>query len=242
MKTTKYGDHLIQLTDHPIIFPINTYLVHEDDGATLVDTGLATTAPKILAAARALGLPIVRIALTHAHGDHVGGLDVIHAAFPDAEVSISARDARPLAGDMSRDPDEPQAKLRGQFVKRETQPTRLLQVGDRVGSLAVVAAPGHTPGQVAFRDTRDGTLIAGDAFQTRGGIAVAGVTRPLFPFIAMGTWDLATALETARRLRDLNPARLAIGHGPVLTDPRAAMDAAIAAAEQKVQKEKARAR
>jgi glyoxylase-like metal-dependent hydrolase (beta-lactamase superfamily II) len=242
MKTTAYGDYLIQLTDHPLIFPVNTYLVREEDGFTLVDTGLTTTAPKILAAARARNLPITRIALTHAHGDHVGGLDIVHKAFPAAEVSISARDARPLAGDMSCDPDEPQTKLRGQFVKRETQPTRLLHAGDRVGSLEVIAAPGHTPGQVAFRDTRDGTLIAGDAFQTRSGIAVAGVVRPLFPFIAMGTWDLATALETARRLRDLNPARLAIGHGPVLLDPRAAMEGAIAVAERKVQREAAHAR
>jgi glyoxylase-like metal-dependent hydrolase (beta-lactamase superfamily II) len=242
MKRTAYGDHLIQLTDHPIIFPVNTYLVREEDGCTLVDTGLATSGPKILAAARALGLRIARIALTHAHGDHVGGLDVVHAAFPDAEVSISARDARPLAGEMSRDPDEPQAKLRGQFVRRETQPTRLLHVGDRVGSLEVVTAPGHTPGQVAFLDTRDGTLIAGDAFQTRGGIAVAGIVRPLFPFIAMGTWHTATALETARHLRALNPTRLAIGHGPVLTDPLAAMDVAIAAAERKVRHEATDAR
>jgi glyoxylase-like metal-dependent hydrolase (beta-lactamase superfamily II) len=237
MKSTAYGDHLIQLTDHPIIFPINAYLVREEDGFTLVDTGLASTGPKILAAARSLGLPIARIALTHAHGDHVGGLDAVHAAFPDAEVSISARDARPLTGDMSRDPDEPQAKLRGQFVKRETQPTRLLQAGDRVGSLEVVAAPGHTPGQVAFLDTRDNTLIAADALQTRGGIAVAGIVRPLFPFIAMGTWQTATALETARRLRALNPARLAVGHGSVLTDPLTAMDAAIAVAERKVRRE-----
>ena len=242
MKTTTYGDYLIQLTDHPIIFPINAYLVREEDGFTLVDTGLATSASKILAAARTLGRPIVRIALTHAHGDHVGGLDRIHAALPDAEVSISARDARPFAGDMSLDPDEPQAKLRGQFVKRETQPTRLLHAGDRVGSLEVIDAPGHTPGQVAFRDTRDGTLIAGDAFQTRGGIAVAGIVRPLFPFIAMGTWHTATALETARRLRAGNPARLAIGHGPVLTNPGAMMDAAIMVAERKVQSETTRAR
>jgi len=242
MKTTAFGDYLIQLTDHPIIFPINVYLVREPDGFTLVDTGLASTGPKILAAVRTLGLPIARITLTHAHGDHIGGLDVTHAAFPDAEVSLSARDARLFSGDMARDPDEPQAKLRGQFVKRTTQPTRLLHAGDRVGSLAVVAAPGHTPGQVAFLDTRDGTLIAGDAFQTRGGIAVAGVVRPLFPFVAMATWHTPTALETARRLQDLAPACLAVGHGPVLTDPRAAMDAAIMVAERKLRREVSRAR
>jgi glyoxylase-like metal-dependent hydrolase (beta-lactamase superfamily II) len=236
MQTTTISDNLMQLTDHPIIFPINAYLVREEDGFTLVDTGLSATATALVAKVRAMNLPVVRIALTHAHGDHVGGLDRVHAAFPDADVAISARDARALAGDKSLDPDEPQVKLRGSYVTVKTQPTRVLNPGDRVGSLEVVAAPGHTPGQIAFLDTRDGTLIAGDAFQTRGGIAVAGVMRLLFPFVAMGTWHLETALESARRLRALNPSRLAIGHGIVLTDPIAAMDGAIADAERKVQR------
>ena len=241
MKATTF-DHFVQLTDHPIIFPINTYLVREDDGFTLIDTGLASTGPKILAAAKALGAPIVRIALTHAHADHAGALDVLHAALPDADVLIPAREARFLTGNMTLDANEPQVKVRGGFVKRETKPTVLLHVGDRVGSLEVVAAPGHTPGQVAFLDTRDRTLIAGDAFQTRGGIAVAGVVRPLFPFLAMGTWHLPTALATARHLRALAPSRLAVGHGAVLTHPAAAMDAAIAVAERKTQKQLAHAR
>jgi glyoxylase-like metal-dependent hydrolase (beta-lactamase superfamily II) len=236
MKTTTISDNLVQLTDHPILFPINVYLVREEDGYTLVDTGLSAAGKAIVAKVRAMPLPVVRIALTHAHGDHVGGLDTVHEAFPDAEVVISARDARLLAGDMRLDPDEAQGKLRGSFVKVKTPVTRLLNPGDRVGSLEVVAAPGHTPGQIAFLDTRDRTLIAGDALQTRGGVAVAGVARPTFPFVAMGTWDLATALESARRLRALNPSRLAIGHGIVQTDPIAMMDNAIAVAARKAGK------
>jgi glyoxylase-like metal-dependent hydrolase (beta-lactamase superfamily II) len=104
--------------------------------------------------------------------------------------------------------------------------------GDHVGSLTVVAAPGHTPGHLAFLDTRDGTLIAGDAFQTRGGIAVAGTLRPLFPFPALATWHPPTALASAQMLRALLPTRLAVGHGAVLDDPLPAMDRAIARAEQ----------
>jgi glyoxylase-like metal-dependent hydrolase (beta-lactamase superfamily II) len=96
-----------------------------------------------------------------------------------------------------------------------------------VGSLEVVAAPGHTPGHVAFLDVRDRTLIAGDAFQTRGGMAVSGVVRPLFPFPAFGTWHQSTALATAQALRRLQPARLAVGHGRSLEEPGPAMDAAI---------------
>jgi glyoxylase-like metal-dependent hydrolase (beta-lactamase superfamily II) len=44
----------------------------------------------------------------------------------------------------------------------------------------------------------------------------------------MATWHRPTALETARALRALDPARLAPGHGRVVEAPAAAMDAAIA--------------
>jgi glyoxylase-like metal-dependent hydrolase (beta-lactamase superfamily II) len=104
--------------------------------------------------------------------------------------------------------------------------------GDKVGSLRLVAAPGHSPGQVAYFDERDSTLVAGDAFQTRGGMAVSGVIRPTFPFPALATWHKPTALATARTLRDLNPSRLAVGHGQVLEAPDAALDEAIAIAER----------
>src|SRR4030088_3181731 len=44
--------------------------------------------------------------------------------------------------------------------------------GDRIGSLEVVASPGHSPGHVGFLDTRDRTLIAGDAFTSYGKVQV----------------------------------------------------------------------
>jgi glyoxylase-like metal-dependent hydrolase (beta-lactamase superfamily II) len=234
VKIIRHGDNLVQITRFPLLFPINCYLVREDEGWTLIDTGIPRGAKRLLAIARELGAPIVRIALTHAHLDHAGSLDALARSLPDAEILVGARDARFLAGDRSLDPGEPRVKLRGNFAKATTHPTRTLVDGDMVGSLRVVAAPGHTPGQIAFYDTRDGSLIAGDAFQTRGGLAVAGVIRPLFPFPVLGTWHLPTALATAETLRELNPSRLAVGHGAVLERPADRLDAAIATARAKV--------
>jgi glyoxylase-like metal-dependent hydrolase (beta-lactamase superfamily II) len=235
MRIIGYGAHFIQLTRLPIVFPVNCYLVREDDGFTLIDTGLPGSASAILAAAQAHGAPIRRIVLTHAHMDHVASLDALHAALPDAEVLISARDARFLRGERSLDSDELQGKLRGSYQTCATKPTHELAPGDQVGSLEVIATPGHTPGHIAFLDLRDRTLIAGDAFQTRGGVAVSGTLRPLFPFPAMGTWHASTALASARALRALGPSRLAVGHGAVLTDPLPAMDEAIATAARKLE-------
>lgn len=210
---------------------VNAYLVPEDDGLTLIDTTIKGGEKAILAAAERLGAPIVRIALTHGHGDHVGALDALAHALPTAEVSISARDARPLGGDKSRDPGEPQGKLKGSWPKVATVPGRQFAVGDRVGSLEVVGAPGHTPGQVAFYDPRDGTLYCGDAYSTLGGVATTAKINPRFPLPGLATWDKPTALATAKALLALQPKALAPGHGKVVEDPTAQMAAAVARAE-----------
>ena len=227
MKTTQHGTYLLQLTR---LAAFNCYLVREEDGFTLVDTGFAGSANDILQAAAAHEHPIRRILLTHAHADHAGSLDALSAQMPAAEIRVSPRTAQFLAGDLSLNPDEPAAKIRGGFVRCQAQPTRLLHPCDHCVSLRIIAAPGHSPDHIAFFDERDGTLIVGDAFQTQGGVAVSGTLRWLFPFPALATWHKPTALETARQLRALNPTRLAVGHGRVLEAPAAAMDAAIHAA------------
>ena len=96
---------------------VNAYLVSEDDGLTLVDTMISGSAPGILAAAERLGRPIVRIVLTHAHSDHAGSLDAVAGRLPDAEIAVSAREARLLSGDHALEAGEPDSKLRGGWPK-----------------------------------------------------------------------------------------------------------------------------
>ena len=209
---------------------VNAYLVEEEDGLTVIDTTLPRGAKKIRDAAAALGKPIRRIVLTHAHQDHVGSLDALAQSLSGVEILISDRDARFLRGDKSLDPGEPQDKLRGNYVKVDTTPTGSLVPGARVGSLEVYPAPGHTPGQVALLDTRDGTLYCADAYSTLGGVATSAKVNPRFPLPGRATWHRPTALQTARSLCSLDPARLAPGHGKVVESPRRAMETAIAKA------------
>ena len=234
MKTTASGNNLFQLNHLRFV---NCYLVREDDGFTLIDTADSGQAQPIMQAAQKLGLPIARIVLTHAHIDHVGSLDALHEALPEVPVAISERDARFLTGDMSLDSSEPQVKLRGGYPVCKTKPTLLLHEGDRIGSLEVIATPGHTPGHLSFLDTRDRTIIVGDAFQTLGGVAVAGTFKWRFPLPALATWHKGLCLESARKLLALQPSLLAVGHGRLLSHPQEAMARAIHVMERDLAKE-----
>jgi glyoxylase-like metal-dependent hydrolase (beta-lactamase superfamily II) len=220
MKTTPLNDRLIQLTRLRFV---NAYLVREDDGFTLVDTTMPRTADALLAAAKQAGAPIRRIALTHGHGDHVGSLDALKQRLgDDLQVLMPELDARIHAGEKVVD-----GKLTGSWPKLATVPDVRLAPGDRVGSLEVVASPGHSPGHVAFLDTRDRSLIAGDVFTSYGQVAVSNHYYWRFPLAAMATFDKARDLQSARDLRALDPALLVVGHGPAVRAPAGAMDAAI---------------
>jgi glyoxylase-like metal-dependent hydrolase (beta-lactamase superfamily II) len=223
MKTTTVTPILTQLTRLRFV---NAFLVREDDGFTLVDTTTGGAADDLIAAAQQAGGAIRRIALTHGHGDHVGSLDALKDRLGGAvEVLMPELDARIHAGESVVD-----GKVAGSWPKLKTVPDVRLNGGDRVGSLEVISTPGHTPGHVAFRDTRDGALIAGDTFTSYGRVVTSSHFYLRFPFAAMATWDKAKVVESARALRALEPRILVVGHGPAVTDPGAAMDSAIARA------------
>ncbi len=210
---------------------INCFLVREDDGLTLIDTSLAGSAPGILKAARILGAPIRRIVLTHAHIDHVGSTDDLVRELAGIDFFVGQRESRLLTRDFSLDAGERGKKLLG-FPGVKSRPALLLNDGDRVGSLQAVFSPGHTPGHMAYLDVRDGSLIAGDAFTTQMGVIVAGVFKFYLPFPALFSWNRECAAESAKKLRNVKPARLAVGHGETIESPLAAMDQAIELAFQ----------
>jgi glyoxylase-like metal-dependent hydrolase (beta-lactamase superfamily II) len=215
--------NLIQLTRYRFV---NAYLVREDDGFTLVDTTLGGGADDLIAAAQAASGQIKRIALTHGHGDHIGSVEGLKQKLgPDVQVLLGELDARILARE-----NVVEGKLPGSWPKVQWAPDVRLAPGDRVGSLEVVASPGHSPGHMAFLDTRDRTLIAGDVFTSYGQVAVTNSFYWRFPFATMATWDKSKDVESARALRALDSVLLVVGHGPATAAPGEAMDKAIARA------------
>jgi glyoxylase-like metal-dependent hydrolase (beta-lactamase superfamily II) len=223
MNSRTLNQNLIQLTRFRFV---NAYLVREEDGFTLVDTTVGGGAGDLIAAAEAAGGQIRRIALTHGHGDHVGSVEALKQRLGnDVQVLLGELDARILGGEKVVD-----GKLPGSWPKVQWTPDVRLAPGDRVGSLEVVASPGHTPGHVSFLDTRDRTLITGDVFTSYGEVAVTNHFYWRFPFATMATWDKAKDVESARAMRALDPTLLVVGHGPATAAPGAAMDKAIARA------------
>jgi glyoxylase-like metal-dependent hydrolase (beta-lactamase superfamily II) len=224
MKTTPINENLIQLTR---LHFVNAFLVREEDGFTLVDTTMGRrAADDLISAAQQAGGAIRRIALTHGHGDHVGGLDALKQRLGDSvEVLMPELDARIHAGEKVVE-----GKLPGSWPKIQTVPDTRINGGDRIGSLEVISTPGHSPGHVSLMDTRAGALIAGDVYTSYGSVVVTNHFYLRFPLAQVATWDKGKDLESARVLRALDPSILLVGHGPATPDPGAAMDRAIAKA------------
>lgn len=153
-------------------------------------------------------------------------MDALPREYPRIEFAVGQRESRLLRKDFSLDAGESGKKLLG-FPGAKLRPTILLGDGDRIGSLQAIFSPGHTPGQMAYLDVRDGSLIAGDAFTTQTGVLAAGTFKLLFPFPALFSWNREVAAESARKLRNFKPERLAVGHGKTIESPLAGMDEAI---------------
>ena len=224
MKTTAVTANITQLTRFGAV---NAFLVAEDDGYTLVDTMVKGSQGKLLEASAALDAPIVRVLLTHAHDDHIGALEAISKALPDVPVLASGRDAKLILGDKEPEPGEPRGRLLGSYPPVDVSFEQALVEGDRVGSLEVIETPGHSPGHISLLDTRDGSLIAGDAYSGLGGVATTAGPYWRFPLPGFVTWHRPTALASAIKLRDLKPDWLLFGHGKPVKDPGPAMDKAV---------------
>lgn len=158
---------------------VNSFVFGEPDGTvTLVDAGLASARRRLLAGLDAIGArpdQVRRIIVTHAHGDHAGGLARVAEA-TGAPVSSHERDAIYLREGRvpKRDGSVRFSRLGGLLTRGFGKVTVAEEFRDGTvipvaGGLRVVHTPGHTPGHVSLLHEPSGVLITGDAvFNVRG--------------------------------------------------------------------------
>lgn len=201
----------------------NPYLLIDPDGLTLIDAGLPGSHRKILRYLSGLGYApkdLLRILITHADFDHVGGLAALKAA-SGARLFASPFEAQAMTEGHASRPLKPRSKIRkliydlmaGLFKPAPVQTDEFLvdgQVLPVLGGLQVLETPGHTPGHVSFFLPSDGILFCGDS--------IVSEQSGLRGSRGANTWDQAKADESVRKQAALGAHMLCSGHGPAVMD------------------------
>jgi glyoxylase-like metal-dependent hydrolase (beta-lactamase superfamily II) len=95
---------------------VNAYLYSAKEGLILIDSGRNVSGGRrVVSMVARTGEPVLAILLTHPHPDHVGGLGVLHEAFPQAPIYASEATAQWMRDDplgfyplaREADPDYP---------------------------------------------------------------------------------------------------------------------------------------
>ena len=201
---------------------VHAFLIDDGGELTLVDTLFERDGRLVLEAIRGLGRSVTdlkRIAITHGHRSHLGGLAALKRA-SGAKVFAHEWEADIVGGDRRAQPVTlvPKQSLRlfpfqvGLWLgrpKHDPCPVdETLAEGDAVGPLQVLHAPGHSPGHLGFYWPERQLLIAGDAVAT-------------WPELCAG-WHAFNLnrkqhAETLRRLASLDARIVGVGHGDPIT-------------------------
>ncbi len=134
---------------------VHAFLLDSGDELSLVDTLFESDARLVLDAIRQLGRSpsdLKRIAITHGHRSHLGGLAALKRA---SGATVYAHEFPFQLG------------LWLDYPKHVPCPVdALLDEGDAFGPLQVLHAAGHSPGHLAFAWPERRFLIVGDAVAT----------------------------------------------------------------------------
>ncbi|AXI08879.1 MBL fold metallo-hydrolase [Oceanobacillus zhaokaii] len=227
MKIKRVSEHIWSLKSW-IYFPIHVWVVIDEDGLTLVDTGIPMMARGIMKFLKQLApLELNRILLTHGHSDHVGSLKTI---LKNISVPVCAHQIEiPY---MEGDSLYPKRKKFEENVEKDI--VQALQINEQnelvtISGLTPYLTPGHSPGHVVYYHNEDQVLLAGDLFTSRKG----KLKKPM----SMFTGDMDEAVKSSVILQLLNPKQLEVCHGNTILDPVNQLEAYIQQYEKDVTNE-----
>lgn len=181
----------------------NTYLLG-DPAFAVIDPG--PNDAEHLAAIRRAAPALELIFVTHTHADHSSG----------AKALAAAMGAQLIGRNPPRDGRQDET-----FVA-DLQPHRDQCFPLGCGMLRSIDTPGHASNHVCYLFEDESLLFTGDH-------VLEGVT----PVIIPPDGDMAAYLEALRRLKSYAPQAIAPGHGDIIRNPIATIDAVIAHREKR---------
>ncbi len=189
----------------------NTYLVGTGPKRFLLDTGSGHDEymPVLEEAIARTGCnEIEGIVLTHAHPDHIGGVNQVRAHFGSMPVyklpwPDSVASSIPTEDDGNEDRPNPDTLADG--------PLELLEDGDLVevegASLRAIFTPGHAPDHLCFLLEEEQNLFSGDN--------VLGIGTTVIP---ANSGDLGEYMDSLERVLAKRPKEIYPAHGPLIKD------------------------
>ncbi len=202
---------------------VAAYLLPQEEGWTLIETGPSTCRDALLRGIERAGVDrgaVRRVFVTHIHLDHAGGMGALADALPSAtfyahELGVPHLvDPSRLVAGARRAWGAAAEPLWGPILP--VPPTRLrsLRGGERFplrdGELSVIATPGHARHHVSFFDSGIRGLFTGDSAGVR-----LGRSDRLRPAVPPPDLDLDLLFGSLERMRSAEPQRVLFSHfGP----------------------------
>ena len=216
----------MKIIDNVYVVPgvmANSYLLVDPDGLTIVDAGMPYSEKKTLQYIAHLGRSareVTRVLITHADLDHYGCLAALraqtgactYASRIEAQAMAKGQSSRPVnrsVGSVQRF----MIRLMGNLLKATPlQVDEILSEGQvlpALGSLQVVATPGHSPGHLSYFSPTFQILFCGDSMRSDG-------NKGLRASRSRNNWDQEQARASAVRQAELGANIICPGHGPVV--------------------------
>jgi len=183
--------------------PLSVHVVETGEDIILFGTGTADAGPDV--ADVATDHDVNAVVVEHGDPDHFAGVPAVREALESVEVAAPAADLSFLEeADIDADVG--------------------LEVGDMYHGIEVIAAPGHTPDNMAYRS--GDVLIAGDTVVgSDSRFTSATWSGPLGVIDAEYNADDGQARESAANLRDVEVDVVLVTHGShVVEDGRVVLE------------------
>jgi hydroxyacylglutathione hydrolase len=201
-------------------FPSANMILIQDQLPILVDTGFGSDVKDTEQLIKKAGVSPEELHLivnTHYHSDHVGGnfhlqknYGVTIAAHKWEADLINSCDSEACSAEWLDQPVEPYR------VDMKLSDNDEIITGNR--TLKVLHTPGHTSGHISLYEPEEEVLICGDLFH-KNDIGWINIFRE-------GVTSVQRSMESLDRLSMLPMQKAYSGHGPLIDNPLAALDAA----------------